>query len=213
MKATRPYTMSARADGVSATRERIIRNAIELFLEHWYEDVTLAAIAKAAGVSHQTVLNHFESKEGVARAAAEVLAEERSDRRGRAKPGDIEGAVHVLVGDYEGMGDANVRWAATADRLDSLAELLDGARALHRGWIEHVFGAWLPADDPERRRAVNALFAATDVFTWKLLRRDLHLSRAETEHTVVELVSGVLDRLPASTPAPVPRTTDPKAER
>ena len=39
---------------------------------------------------------------------------------------------------------------------------------------------------------INALHAATDVYTWKLLRRDLGLSRAETERTMVGLVNGVL---------------------
>ena len=66
MKSTRSYTMNTRADAVADTRDRIIRSAIGLLLESWYDDVTLAAIAAAAGVSHQTVLNHFESKEGVA---------------------------------------------------------------------------------------------------------------------------------------------------
>ena len=43
---------------------------------------------------------------------------------------------------------------------------------------------------------VNALHAATDVYTWKLLRRDLGLARAETERTIVQLVEGVLGRDP-----------------
>ncbi|MCI0685672.1 MAG: TetR/AcrR family transcriptional regulator, partial [Sporichthyaceae bacterium] len=64
----RPYTMRARAEGVAATRDRIAQATLRLALEQPYEDITLAAIAQAAGVSHQTVLNHFESKEGAARA-------------------------------------------------------------------------------------------------------------------------------------------------
>jgi hypothetical protein len=32
------------------------------------------------------------------------------------------------------------------------------------------------------------LVAITDVYTWKLLRRDLGLSRAETERTLSELI-------------------------
>jgi hypothetical protein len=36
------------------------------------------------------------------------------------------------------------------------------------------------------------LHAATDVYTWKLLRRDLNLNRAETERTLIELAEGVL---------------------
>jgi AcrR family transcriptional regulator len=64
MKTARPYTMSNRADAVASTKERIATAALELLMERRYDEVTLADIAKGAGVSHQTVLNHFESKEG-----------------------------------------------------------------------------------------------------------------------------------------------------
>ncbi|MET0325826.1 MAG: TetR/AcrR family transcriptional regulator [Ilumatobacteraceae bacterium] len=185
--------MGARADAVVATRERIVAVAVELFYEHAYEDVTLAGIAKAAGVSHQTVLNHFESKEGVVLAVAEKMTEETTDVRYRAEPGDVVGAVRVLVGQYEEHGDANVRWAMTADRLPTLGPLLDGARAFHQDWLRHMFGGRVGATGAARKRTVNALHAATDVYTWKLLRRDLGLSRSETEKTIVQLVEGLLD--------------------
>ena len=48
---------------------------MQLLFDNYYEDVTLAEIARAAAVSHQTVLNHFSSKEGVALAVAELLDE------------------------------------------------------------------------------------------------------------------------------------------
>ena len=192
MKATRTYTMSARAGTVAATRERIARQAMALFLEHAYEDVTLAAIAKASGVSHQTVLNHFESKDGVVLAVAELLAAETRSARYDAEPGDVAGAVRALVGDYERIGDANFRWAAS-ERLQNLAELLDEARRSHQDWLVAMFGDRLPADPAARRRSVHALHAATDVYSWKLLRRDLGLSRSETEKTMAALVAGVLE--------------------
>ena len=192
MKTTRTYTMSARAGTVAATRERIARQAMALFLEHAYEDVTLAAIAKAAGVSHQTVLNHFESKDGVVLAVAELLAAETRSARYDAEPGDVAGAVRALVGDYERIGDANFRWAAS-ERLQNLAELLDEARRSHQEWLVAMFGDRLPADPAARRRSVHALHAATDVYSWKLLRRDLGLSRSETEKTMAGLVAGVLE--------------------
>jgi AcrR family transcriptional regulator len=190
----RAYTMRARADGVAATRERIVRATLRLALEQAYEDITLAAIAAAAGVSHQTVLNHFESKEGVAFAAAELLRHKTTAARAKARPGDVKGAVSVLVGEYERIGDAGVRWALTAERLGKLAPLLEEARAGHQEWLRRVFADRLPAAPAERRRAVNALHAATDVYTWKLLRRDLRLSRAETVRTMVDLVNGILDQ-------------------
>ena len=188
----RPYTMRARADGVAATRERIVRAMLGLALEQAYEDITLAAIAAAAGVSHQTVLNHFESKEGVAFAAAELLRNQTGAARAKARPGDVKGAVSVLVGEYERIGDANVRWALTAERMGRLAPLLEEARAGHQEWLRRVFADRLPDAPAERRHAVNALHAATDVYIWKLLRRDLHLSRAETVRIMVDLVNGIL---------------------
>ena len=105
------------AAGVASTRERIARAARDLFLAKAFEDVTLASIAAAAGVSHQTVLNHFESKEGVVVAVAELLRDEVTQARNAAAPGDVAGALHALVGDYEQMGDANVRWVASSERV------------------------------------------------------------------------------------------------
>lgn len=191
MKSTRTYTMGTRADGVAATRDRIARAATALFLERAYDDVTLTAIAKASGVSHQTVLNHFESKEGVVLGVAEIVRAETQALRTVAEPGDVDSAVHALVEDYERMGDANFRWAA-AEGLTTMAALLDEARREHQAWLVQQFGERLPTEPVPRRRAVDALHAATDVYTWKLLRRDLGLTRTETEKTIAALVGGVL---------------------
>jgi AcrR family transcriptional regulator len=186
------YTMVARKDSVLATRERIVQAALKLVLEQPYEDITLAAIARAAGVTHQTVLNHFDSKEGVAAAAAEALARQTVAARDEAVAGDVKGAIAVLIGEYEQIGDANARWAITSERLGSLAPMLDNARAGHQAWLQRIFSDSLPRTEPARRRAIYALHAATDVYTWKLLRRDLRLSRAETEGILVDLVDAIL---------------------
>ena len=188
------YSKVARADGMAATRERIVEAALKLALEQAYEDITLLAIADAARVSHQTVLNHFESKENVATAAAELLSRQTLSAREKAKPGDCAGAVAILVGEYERFGDANSRWAIASERLGSLAALLDRARTGHQEWLARIFAAELPKAAVARRRAIYALHAATDVYTWKLLRRDFRLTRAETERIIVDLVNGVLGR-------------------
>jgi AcrR family transcriptional regulator len=177
---------------MAATRERITRGAAALLFDRALEDVTLAAIAESAGVSHQTVLNHFGSKEGVVLGVVEVLKQETERARYDAVPGDVTGAVRALVGEYERIGDANFRWAASSDRLGDLASLLDEARASHQAWLVAMFGKGLPASRAARTRAVEALHAATDVYTWKLLRRDMGLSRVETEKRIADLVVGVL---------------------
>ena len=196
MKSTfrRGYAMAARADGMAATRDRIVQAMLRLALEQAYEDITLVAIAEDAGVSHQTVLNHFESKEKVGAAAAEVLSRQTETNRDQAKAGDHAGAITILVGEYERFGDAGARWAATSERLGSLAAMLDEARAKHQAWLERIFSSRLPKAPESRRRAIHALHAATDVYTWKLLRRDLRLSRAEVERIMLDLANGVLAR-------------------
>ena len=128
--------MMRRAANMTGTRDRIIHAMLKLAFEQAYEDITLASIAREAGVSHQTVLNHLESKEGVAAAAAEVLGRETQEARDKAQPGDAAGAVTALIGEYERFGDANVRWALSAERLGSLAPLLDQARAGHQAWLQ-----------------------------------------------------------------------------
>jgi hypothetical protein len=59
-----------------------------------------------------------------------------------------------------------------------------------------MLGDLMPGDeDPdERRRVLLGLHAALDVFTWKLLRRDLGLSQEQTEAQLTDLVLGVLAR-------------------
>ncbi len=199
MKERRQYTMTARADAVVSTQETIVRAAMQLFFDRAFEDVTLTEIARAAGVSHQTVLNHFSSKAGVASAVAEVVSAETTSIRDRAVPGDVAGAVTLLVGEYERFGDANFRWAATAERLEVVGDAMEAGRASHRAWLEAIFGARLPRHPTARRRSLHALHVATDVYSWKLLRRDLGLGRPETERTIVQLVEAILDTGPTET--------------
>ncbi len=199
MKSGRTYTMSSRADAVASTKARIASAALELLMERRFDDVTLTDIAAAAGVSHQTVLNHFESKEGVAFAAADLVVASTNEARSGVAPGDTVGAIRRLVADYEQLGDANARWAMDVEHLGSLAPLIEQARHSHRAWLEAAFEPYLPAEGKARRRVVNALHAATDVYTWKLLRRDLGVSRAETERTMAHLVDGALGRLVGDT--------------
>ena len=63
-----------------------------------------------------------------------------------------------------------------------------------QSWLEEMLGNLPPgADDPdEHGRVLLGLHAALDVFTWKLLRRDLHLPRAETERVMADTVMAVL---------------------
>jgi AcrR family transcriptional regulator len=72
------------ARGGPETRRRISGIASRLFLERGFDAVTVAEVAKAAGVSSVTVFNHFPRKEDLfldrASDAAELLREAVRDR-------------------------------------------------------------------------------------------------------------------------------------
>ena len=60
-------------------------------------------------------------------------------------------------------------------------------------WVEASFAKPLSSYRPAvRRRVVLALLAATDVYVWKLLRRDFRVDRKIVESTMQRLVRGVL---------------------
>jgi AcrR family transcriptional regulator len=182
----RPYRQTARAAAAAATRERILDVATDHFLARYYDDVTLAAIAKEAGVSQQTVINRFASKEGLLEAVAERIDPERFRR---ATPED---PVAGIVADYEIGGDAVSRMVALEARIPALAPFLDRGRAGHRVWVQEAFAAQLPAPgDRGREQAVNLHVLATDLSTWKLLRRDMGLSQAETVAHIRALIAAL----------------------
>jgi AcrR family transcriptional regulator len=185
MKIARPYSMDLRGAAAEATRERILAAAAELFLERWYDDVTLAAVAEQAGVSGQTVINHFGGKEQLAAAAHQRLSEGIVSLRYTPQAGDIPALVEALVEDYETTGDAVIRLLALEDKVPSLQPLLARGREGHRDWVQSMFGA------PE---LLAELVVATDVYTWKLLRRDQGLSRDETVAAMLRMVQALLER-------------------
>lgn len=188
MNKARTYRMTARAESTEASRSRILDAATERFLANWYDEVTLGEIARDAAVTQQTVINHFGSKEGLLEAAVARIGPERH----RQGEGGGDPAERV-VADYENGGDAGIRLLALEDRVPALKPFLETGRAGHRAWVEATFAEGISNSRTEREVVVSALIAPTDLYTWKLLRRDTGLSRAKTISVMRRLVAGALD--------------------
>lgn len=140
----------------------------------------------------QTVLRHFGSKEGLY-AELETFAREHVQAERAAPAGDVVAAVHALVGHYESTGDWALAMLAAERRDDRARQVTDHGRALHLEWVRAVFAPQLGLRPPsERGRLTDLLVVATDVYAWKLLRRDRGLSRSEVERRVRFMVRALL---------------------
>ena len=184
--------MTTRTAAVEVTRERILQAACDAFMRRWYDDVTLRDIAADAGVALQTLVNHFGNKEALFGAAAEQISDTIKSLRWTVAAGDYEGAATSLVDDYERTGDFTLRTLAIEERIPVVRPVLAVGRRGHQEWVEHVFAAALTGlRGVDRKRRVAQLVVATDVFTWKLLRRDKKLSRDQTITAIRELVEAL----------------------
>jgi AcrR family transcriptional regulator len=194
VKSARHYRMTARAESAARTAQRIMDAAGALFETRDFDEWSLQSVADAAGVTLQTVIRRFGSKDGLVNATA--AARMPTIRRSRlvAVPGSAGEAVSTLVASYEAMGELNWRLLRQAHRVPALESILRQARALHRQWIEETFAPRLPPRGRARERRVLLLFAATDFYQWKLLRLDLGLPRAEVERLMTDHVAALLKR-------------------
>jgi AcrR family transcriptional regulator len=192
MKTTRPYRQTARAEAAEHTRLRIIEAAFTLQSERLTAEISLDDVAARAEVSVQTILRRFGNRAALFDAAVRWANERVADER-RTPAGDIPQAVRVLVDHYEARGDMALMMLAQETTYEHVRKLSEAGKVMHRTWVADAFApqlAGLPQAD--RDTAVDLLVVATDVYTWKLLRRDRGLSRPQTEQRMNTLVAAVL---------------------
>jgi AcrR family transcriptional regulator len=174
--------MGARAQAVEATRRRVLDATFELAQSMRLADIGLDSVATAADVSVQTVLRQFGSRVGLIDAtmkhANRIIVEERA-----TPAGDVDAAVRVVVDHYELRGDTALLLLSQEDQ-DAVRPIVETGKAEHRQWVRDAFA---PFDADE-----DLLVVATDVYTWKLLRRDRGHSRARTEALMKQLVRALL---------------------
>lgn len=188
----RVYRQVARAAASEDTERRVMEAASELFAERAYDDVRLEDVAELAGVTSKTIIRRFENKEGLARAFIAAGAKHNAELRAQVPAGQPDVAIDFIVGMYESVGDMVMRTLALDGRVDVVTEMAEAGRTLHWQWLQRVFGPNLSSNGAVRDEQLAALLVATDVFTWKLLRRDRRLSRPATRALVAKLVRAAL---------------------
>jgi AcrR family transcriptional regulator len=88
--APRTYSQQRRAETAATTRGRIRDAAVELYRERGVAGTTLRAVAERADVSRGTILNHFQSADGL----LESILEEAAAETALPDVRDVEGAAN-----------------------------------------------------------------------------------------------------------------------
>jgi len=196
-KSKRRYRMQARAEAAAATKERIL-DAVEVaFEELLFEEITLAAVAERAGVSVQTVLRHFEGKDSLFMASFLHTGAKMAADRDVMPSGDVPELIDDLVDHYEKHGNRVLRLLAQEERHPALHSLAELGRLFHAEWCKQAFSPALKGlRGAKRDRRLAQFVACTDIYIWKLLRRDRGLSVEETKLAMLELMDPLVRSSP-----------------
>jgi AcrR family transcriptional regulator len=197
---TRAYRQARRAQQAEANTERIVAACAGLITSvRRIADITLDDIARQSGVTVRTVLRRFGSRDGAFEAAFARIGSEIKSLRVATPAGDIDAALDSLLQQYEQMGDLNIRALEAEDQLPLVHRGLETGRRHHREWLAEIFAPHLAGRSPkEKAQRLIALYAATDIYVWKLLRRDLKLDRGATLIAIGSMVRGLLARDPGA---------------
>lgn len=185
---TRKYDGSKRKAQAEARRQKILKCAARLLANISDEDFRLEDVAEAAGVSVQTILRAFGNKDGLLIKTLESEAPSAIDFSmfDNVKIEDLDQLIRAMFTIYERIGDLVIHALAHEHRSPEFKKSLDMGRVFHKGWINDAFEIHIARRPPQERVALyHALLATTDIYVWKILRRDEALGFDDAVATVV----------------------------
>ncbi len=191
--------MEVRNEQAAATRQRIV-DAARALISEGSADLTLERVAADAGTSVKTVLRKFGSKRGliVEAVIGSLVADTDGgdDKPAPPRRADSAESLHEALGelfeDYEEIGDRVVWMLEHEHRIDGLREVAETGRDHHLSWVRTVFATALDGlSRAEYSELEPALLVVTDVYVWKLLRRDSVSSAIAAASIMERLVRGL----------------------
>ena len=188
---TRKYSMTTRSKQAAETKDNIIATTEQLLINKSLKEINLKTIAEEAGTSVQTLLRHFENREGCLNAVASVVAERVEIQRGKTDYKNIESAISDLVDHYETEGTLVLNLLAQEKSGDIIAsQFTRDGRAFHKNWVEKCFGKYL---SKKKKETIDELIVATDIYTWKILRLDLKRNQKITKNIITDITKKILE--------------------
>lgn len=198
---SRGYRQQARATAAEERTDRILKAALDLFLELPYEQVTLAAVADRAGVGLQTLIRRVRTKDGLVEAVNGWIVPAITSHRGQPRSFTPEDMAETVCSHYERWGAATGRTIKQEDSSPALKASADSGRRAHRDWVAACSADVLePLPEAEARAVLARLVTVTGVEAWLVLSRDCGLPPQEVRRSVAHLVVGALPTAYASQP-------------
>jgi AcrR family transcriptional regulator len=177
---------------VDTRRRRLLEHGADLFARHSYDELSMAAIARAAGVSNALLYHYFPSKQAYFSATLEQKAAELAARVApdpSLPPAEqLAAGLDAFLGWIEENGQAYGKLVRSAGAVPDVHELMEEVRAATAAQIVHG----LPGEPtPQRRTAVRAWLWFMDgaILDW-LEHGDL--DRAELHQLLLRALEGAL---------------------
>ncbi|SFS12290.1 TetR/AcrR family transcriptional regulator [Yoonia litorea] len=192
----RRYQQTNRAAAVVKTQRAVMKAFVDLWRQEDLDKVTLQAIADQSGVTVQTIIRHFGSKEGLLDKVIADRASGIEDARQLDADADLRTQIDTLVAHYDADGEAVLRTLAVIHTSPAAAKVVAHGQAFHRQWCHELLALYSGATvDEVTQLELDAVVAATDLLVWKLLRRDLERPADAVAATMTRLVTGIINEV------------------
>jgi AcrR family transcriptional regulator len=143
---------------VDERRAQLLKLGAELFTRHAYDELSMARIAKEAGISKPLLYHYFPSKEEYFRA---VLTEAAEELQQRTEPdpalpplGQLDQALEGFLGWIEENSAAYLKLIESAASLPEVRGLVDDVRS---GTVDRILGGIFGDEPPPPRVRAAAL--------------------------------------------------------
>jgi len=150
-----PSTPAYRRLDVDERRRRLLEQGAELFSRHAYADLSMAAIAREAGISKALLYHYFPSKQAFFVATLEQQAAELAARVGDVDPAlppaeQLAAALDAFLGWVEEHAEGYGKLLVGAATHPEVRELVEGVR---RQTAERILAGIAPDPAPPAVRA------------------------------------------------------------
>jgi AcrR family transcriptional regulator len=175
-----PSTPAYRRLDVDERRRRLLEQGAELFSRHAYADLSMAAIAREAGISKALLYHYFPSKQAFFVATLEQQAAELAARVGDVDPAlppaeQLAAALDAFLGWVEEHAEGYGKLLVGAATHPEVRELVEGVR---QQTAERILAGIAPDPAPPAVRAAvhGWLWFMDGVLADWLEHRDLDLN-------------------------------------